>query len=206
MAQADLEYVTEIARVRALLHPLRLQILELAIDSTSATEVARHTGLSRQVIHYHLVALESAGFLVPAGSVRRRNMMERRVTSSARSYLIGPEVLGAVGAHRRRAGDPGTPAALQALAARMQADAARAPAAPPSDPSPPFLTLSTKLRFADAEQHRQFSALLGTAVREALKAVPQSSAQPGSGQAFGLVLSLYPLPSSESSNPESAQP
>ena len=73
MVQADTEYLTDLDRVTVLLHPLRLQIMELAIEETSGTEAARQLGLPRQMVSYHVSALEQAGFLVRIGDVRRRN-------------------------------------------------------------------------------------------------------------------------------------
>lgn len=191
----DLEYVDELARVRVLLHPLRLAIMELAVESTSATEAARRLSLPRQAVNYHVVALERAKFLVFAGEIRRRNMAERRLRASARSYLIAPEVLGALSPGRRRATRPDSPQALLSLTARIQSDVSAILATPAA----PVLSFTSKLRFPDAAGREAFSRALGQAVTQLIRehgllggtlreAVEESA----------LALALYPLPRSRS--------
>lgn len=204
MDQLDIEYLTDLDRVTVLLHPLRLQIMELAIEETSGTDAARRLGLPRQMVNYHVSALEKAGFLVRVSDVRRRNMVERRVRASARAYLISPDILGSLSGARRRPPDPATRTALLSLAARVQRDLGSSSGR--RDPNdPPALSFSSKLHFSSASSRGDFIRALGEAVVAVIRefSAPTVDGR-GDSQPYGLVLGLYPLPypSSSSISPE----
>jgi DNA-binding transcriptional ArsR family regulator len=205
MDQLDIEYLTELDRVTVLLHPLRLQIMELAIEETSGTEAARRLGLPRQMVNYHVTALEKAGFLVPAGLIRRRNMVERRLRTSARSYLISPDILGRLSGARRRGTSPASATALLALAARLQSDLGTSLRNVPGPAAPPTLSFSSKIHFADDAARRDFVRELGESVGAVVReySAPVKSDQPASP--FVLVLGFYPLPQSTSQSSEGDQ-
>ena len=82
----------------ALLNPDRVRILTALATPASATAVAGQVGMTRQRANYHLRELERAGLVELVEERRKGNCTERIVRASARSYLISPEVLGAVGA------------------------------------------------------------------------------------------------------------
>ncbi|MEO8294245.1 MAG: helix-turn-helix domain-containing protein [Gemmatimonadota bacterium] len=196
MGQPDIEYLDKLDRVSVLLHPLRLQIMNLAVDGTSATEAARQLGLPRQMVHYHVIALERAGLLTPQIEVRRRNMVERRLQTSARSYLIAPDILGNLDPGRRRAPEPVTAAALLALTARIQRDVSPTLTASSPGSSPSVLSFSSKLQFFSDEQRSSFVSALSDAVAKTIRAFTGSSSErrPENLTPFSLVLGLYPLP------------
>lgn len=204
MGQVDIEYLTELDRVTVLLHPLRLQIMELAIEETSGTEAARFLGLPRQMVNYHVSALEKAGFLIRISDVRRRNMVERRLQSSARGYLISPDILGNLSGARRRIPDQASSTALLSLTARVQSDLGAAVQAE-SRTAPPALSFSSKLHFAGDDARREFTRALGESVVAVVRefSAPMDSA--GRSPQYGLVLGLYPLPRTSSQSPEGEQ-
>lgn len=205
MEQQDIEYLTELDRVTVLLHPLRLQIMELAIEETSGTDAARRLGLPRQMVSYHVSALVKAGFLVPIGEVRRRNMVERRMRTSARAYLISPEILGPMSGARRRPPDPGSPGALLALTARVQRDLGGFSRTTAST-VPPTLSFSSKLHFSADSFRSAFIKALGESVVRVIREYSTSrSAGDPQAQSYSLVLGLYPLPHPISHAPEGDQ-
>ncbi|MEO8200118.1 MAG: hypothetical protein ABI679_06330 [Gemmatimonadota bacterium] len=170
--------------------------MNLAVRGTSATEAARQLSLPRQMVHYHVLALERAGFLVPHGEVRRRNMVERRLRSSAKTYLIDPDILAALSPGRRRSPDPATPDALLSLTARIQSEIVAAQSMV-SASSLPVLSFSSKIQFSGLEQRQRFSDALGDAVGRVIRSFSQSggsTAVPPDGGPSVLVLALYPLP------------
>ena len=61
-------YVTEPERIRALAHPLRLELLEFLEDvgQATATDCAAQTGESVANCSFHLRTLAKAGFIEPA--------------------------------------------------------------------------------------------------------------------------------------------
>src|SRR5580700_12343225 len=105
MAAPEWDFVTEMPRAAALLHPLRLRILHELREPDSAAGLARRLRLPRQKINYHVRELARARFLERAGQRRRRNMIERRYRTTARGYVLSPELLGRMGLPREHAED-----------------------------------------------------------------------------------------------------
>lgn len=62
------ESITDPERIRALAHPLRLELLDLLgdVDEATATECAEHTGESVASCSFHLRMLAKYGFIEPA--------------------------------------------------------------------------------------------------------------------------------------------
>ena len=60
-------------------HPLRLKLLEQLIEPDSASGLARRLGVPRQVLNYHLKALEGAGLLQFVAERPRGGLKERAV-------------------------------------------------------------------------------------------------------------------------------
>src|SRR5690606_7209543 len=89
-----LECVDVPERARALLSPLRLEVLARAREPRSATEIAGELALPRQKVNYHVKELHRARFLRPAGRRRKRNLTEQRYVATARSYVLAPGLLG----------------------------------------------------------------------------------------------------------------
>ena len=75
-------------------HPLRLKLLEQLFEPDSASGLSRRLGVPRQVLNYHLKALEGAGLLQFVAERPCRGLNERVVRASARSFLISPEIMG----------------------------------------------------------------------------------------------------------------
>jgi len=93
-----LEVVERPEAAAAMLHPMRRRILEELAEPDSAAGLARRLGLPRQRLNHHLRELESAGLLRLVEERRKGNCLERLMRSTARSYVISPEALGALGA------------------------------------------------------------------------------------------------------------
>ena len=91
--------ITDPSRIRALAHPLRLELLEFIGDvgEATATQCAEHTGESVANCSFHLRTLAKAGFIDPAPSRGR----EKPWRAAARS--------------RRLDVDPADPASLTAM-------------------------------------------------------------------------------------------
>ncbi len=181
--------------------------MELAIEETSGTDAARQLGLPRQMVNYHVSALERAGFLIPVSEVRRRNMIERRLMSSARTYLISPDILGPLSASARRTADWSAPEALLSLTGKVQRDLAPAIRGSPDGSLPPSVLSSfSKLHFRTEDSRRGFVRAFGDMASRIVREFVARGAEPGSTiPAYGLVLGFYPLPRS-SVQPREGEP
>ena len=198
--ETDLQTVTSARRAGALLNPLRLQILALARQPASASDLARRLELPRQRINYHVRALERAGFLRAAGRRRKRNMIEQRYVASARGFVLSPTLLGPVGADWRDIGDTASGDYLLALAEQLRRDVERAEREAGGE-RVSTVSLKSQFRFESAAQRAEFTR----ALREAVVAVIARHATPnrtedgrvGRGRAHRLVLACYPVAEGE---------
>jgi DNA-binding transcriptional ArsR family regulator len=194
---AEIHCITDRSRAADILHPLRLEILRLAHEPVSASELSPRLGLSRQRVNYHVRLLARSGFLRRAGRRRRRNMIEQRYVASARAFLLSPELLGGVGADWRRIEDTGSAGYLMALNCQMGSDLVRVwresgkTGKPVSTPS-----LKFQFRFESSEQSERFTRALQEAVVRVVtdhtspNLKPDGS--PAPGKPYRLVLGCYP--------------
>lgn len=99
MATTDRQILMEPERIRALAHPLRLQLLELLHDKgeQTATQCAEATGESVASCSFHLRMLGKYGF-VERGDRRGREKPWRLVATGGFSTDANPEIPGAVAA------------------------------------------------------------------------------------------------------------
>ena len=103
----------------AVLHPVRLSILEHLSAPDSASGVSRRLHLPRQKVNYHLRQLEARGLLRLVGERRIGNCTERLLQAVADGFVLSPRMLGDVAADRTSG--PAAPAQrLLAAAARIE--------------------------------------------------------------------------------------
>ncbi len=193
----EIHCITERSHAAEVLQPLRLEILRLAREPASATEIAQRLSLSRQRVNYHVRVLARSGFLKRSGRRRRRNMIEQRYVSSARAFLLSPELLGEVGADWRRIEDAASPGYLLALNCQMGSDLVRVwhdagrRARPAST-----LSLKSQFRFESSEQRERFTRALEEAVvrivNEQTSPNLKPDGSPAPGTPYRLVLGCYP--------------
>ncbi|HEX6051196.1 MAG TPA: winged helix-turn-helix domain-containing protein [Gemmatimonadaceae bacterium] len=187
-------------------HPVRRSIVALARTPISATEIAGKLGLPRQRVNYHVRKLARARFLEPAERRLRRNMVEQRYVATARSYVIAPELLGALAPHHSAVSDGASAAALFAIASRAQADMTQVMAeAGAESRRVSTMSLTADVRFETAEQRAAFAAALESAVADVIArhsapfTVPDGS--PASGRPYRLFLGCHPIPRAPSEPP-----
>jgi len=136
---AAVQVVQSPSAAAALLKPDRLRILQLLAEPDSAAGVARRLELPRQSVNYHLHELEKEGFVEFVEHRKRGNCEERIVRATARSFVISPAALGALGQTAEGVKDRFSSAYLVAAAARLIRD------------------IETEIRFASAESRRRFT-------------------------------------------------
>jgi DNA-binding transcriptional ArsR family regulator len=198
-SQESWDFVAEMPRATALLHPLRLRILQELREPDSAAGLARRLRLSRQKINYHVRELARARFLERAGQRRRRNMIERRYRTTAQGYILSPELLGRLGMPREQAEDAFSAAQLLGLLSLSQAELGRARReACEQGKRLTSLSMNTELRFESAEQGARFTEELQRAMVEvtARYASPftRDDGSSAPGRPYRLILGCYPIP------------
>ena len=193
------DVVAEIPRAAALLHPLRLRILESLREPDSAAGVARRLRISRQKVNYHMRELARTHFLERAGQRRRRNMIERRYRTTAQGYILSPELLGRLGLSLPQMEDAFSAAYLLGFLALAQSELGRASReAAEQGKRLTTLSVTSELRFESAEQRARFADKLRTAVIETIGRYASpftlDDGSPGNGRPYRLVLGCYSIP------------
>ena len=190
---AAVDVVRDLGRAAILLNPERVRLLQALGEPDSASGLAKRFGIPRQRINYHLRELERAGFLEEVEQRRKGNFLERVVRTTARSFLISPEVLGTLGTDPIVVRDRFSSSYLVALAARTirelaalrdRADAARQRLA--------TLSLDAEIRFATAADRNAFAEELASEVAR-LAAKYHVEDAPG-GRSFRVMVGAYQKP------------
>jgi DNA-binding transcriptional ArsR family regulator len=186
-------------RAAALLHPLRLRILDALREPDSAAGLARRFRLPRQKVNYHVRELARTHFLERAGRRRRRNMIERRFRATAQGYILSPELLGRLGLPQTQAQDALSAAYLLGLLSLGQSELGRASrAAVQQGKRLVTLSVSSELRFESTEQRARFTEEMQRAIMNIIGryASPHTLADgsTGPGRPYRLILGCYPIP------------
>jgi DNA-binding transcriptional ArsR family regulator len=193
----ELECIEDEKRARSLLHPLRRQIIQLAGQPASATELAARLGMPRQRINYHVRQLAGSALLRRAGRRRRGNLLEQRYVATARAYVLSPAVLGPLGADWRTVEDAASASYLLALSEQVRRDLARVwTAAQIGDRRASTLSIKAQFRFESAAQRASFArslraAIVGVIARETSPDLSEDG-RPGTGRPYRLVVGCYP--------------
>lgn len=187
----DIEVIQATRRAATLLHPLRIRILDELREPDSASGLARRLGLPRQKVNYHLRELERQGLLEPVEERRKGNCIERVVRATARSYLISPSALGALGAGPEHVRDRFSSAYLVSLAARAirELTGLRQGAQTAGRRLPSF-ALDTEIRFANPADRKAFTEELAREIGRLVSKFHDEKA-PG-GRWFRFLLGAYP--------------
>jgi DNA-binding transcriptional ArsR family regulator len=151
----------------ALLDPVRREILALLREPASAVAVAGRLGLPRQRVGYHIRALEGAGLLHHVGDRKKGNCTERLLQTTARHYLISPQLLGNLGADPAQVADKASSAYQVAVATEVaHAVATMRAAAETAGKKLPTLTLQVDVRFTSATEQQGFTEELTSAIAD----------------------------------------
>ena len=203
-AQLPLQVIENSEQAAAMLHPLRMQVLEALREPQSASGLARLVGLPRQKINYHLRELEKHDFVQLVEERRRGNCTERLYRSSARAYVISPETAGALAADPEQIQDRFSSAYLTALTSKATRDLGRLRArATEAGKQLATFSLQTEIRFASAARRAAFAKELTREVA-ALVSRYHDEDTPG-GRRFEFIIGGYPRLPDKSSARGSAQ-
>jgi DNA-binding transcriptional ArsR family regulator len=175
------------------LEPTRARVLAELVEPGSATALALRLGLPRQMLNYHVRALEAQG-LVALVEVRfRRGCTERIMQASAAAYVLSPEALGPAAADPARTADRLSAGYLLALGARAIREVGTLlKSADAAGKTLPTLSIDTEIRFRSAAERTAFTRDLAEAVAT-LGARYHDESAPG-GRWSRLVVLAHPRP------------
>lgn len=179
--------VREPAQVRALNHPTRVAILDALRDPAAAATVARALGQPRQLVNYHMKALEEAGLIERVEERRKGNFIEVIYRSVARSFVVAAEASWTP----RRAETIRQQHALGTLidlGGRLQRDAARLlERATFEGVTIPSVAATAELRFLDEAARAAFVEGYVSALRSLVEQHASKEGEP-----YRVVLAVYP--------------
>ena len=179
------------AAAEKLLKPERIRMLGLLAQPDSATGLARRLNMTRQTVNYHLRELEKEGFVELVEEKLKGNCRERFVRATARSYVISPLALGAVGSEPGAVRDKFSAAYLVSAAARAIRDVSILRSrADKAGKKLATLTLETEVRFSNAKARQEFTEeLVNTVARLAMKYHQEDAKD---GRSFRFLVGAYP--------------
>jgi DNA-binding transcriptional ArsR family regulator len=188
---AALQVIQSSASAEKLLKPDRLRMLQLLAEPASATGVAKQLKLPRQTVNYHLREMEKEGFVELVAERPKGNCIERVVRATARSYVISPLALGAMGVDTGEVRDQFSTAHLISAASRAIRDVSiLRQRADKAGKKMATLTVETEIRFADAKARQEFAEeLTNTVARLTMK---YHNEQAEGGRSFRLLVGSYP--------------
>jgi DNA-binding transcriptional ArsR family regulator len=187
----DVAVIDDPAAAEASLDPMRARLLAELAEPASATMLALRVGLPRQVLNYHLKALERHGLIELIEERRKGNCTERVLRATAASYVISPAALGSMQPDPSRAPDRLSARWLLALAAQLLRDVGElVSGATRAGQRVATFALDGEVCFASAGDRAAFTEDLTNAV-SALVARYHDEAAPG-GRYHRLVLAIHP--------------
>lgn len=188
---AAIQVVQSATAAETLLKPERLKILEQLAAPDSATGVAKRLKLPRQTVNYHLRELEKDGFVEFVERRPKGNCLERVVRATARSYVISPVALGALGLEASDLRDRFSASYLISGAARIIRDVTTLrQRADKAGKKIATLTIETEIRFRNAQARHDFAEELATAIANLTLKYHEDKAE--GGRRFRFLVGSYP--------------
>ena len=164
----------------AVLTPLRLRLLKGLKKPASAASLARHVGLPRQKVNYHLKALERAELIDAVEERRKGNCIEVLMQARAESLVVATSVLGDVGVEPGKIQDRFSWGYLVAVCAQTVRDmASLRRGADNENKTLATLTLEADITFRSAEERSAFADELATTFAQLAKKYHAPDAQDG---------------------------
>lgn len=189
----DLDVIDDPVSAAVALDPIKRRLLAELATPGSAASLAARVGLTRQKVNYHLRALEEHKLVEPAEERRWGGLTERLMVATAKSYVVSPAALGAIGADPARNNDRLSASYLIALAARIVQEVGGLwRRARESDKRLATLSIDTVIRFKSPADRAAFTSDLTSAIADL--AARYHDAKAPRGRPHRLVVASYPAP------------
>jgi DNA-binding transcriptional ArsR family regulator len=184
--------VSDAAKARAALTPLRRELLERLRAPNSAASLAGQLEMPRQKLAYHLRVLEEAGLIKLVEERPRRGFIERVLVACADTFVLDPALVQGATERAGEAQDRHASEHLVRIAAGLVRDVARMREAADHEGKRLLtLTVETELTFATPADFDQFSDQLSDAITELAKRYAASPLRKG-GRRYRLVAAAHP--------------
>jgi DNA-binding transcriptional ArsR family regulator len=179
--------VDRLAQARALLHPIRLELVERLAEPRTCRELSESLGVTQQRLNHHLKELVKLGLVAIERTNRRGNLLEAVYRRTAKAYWLAPELVRAP-ASRERA-EQLSLHNLLVMAETLSADAAKLLDRVGAE-EVPSLGFDLELALEGESEREAFT-------RDLLRAIHQVAeryqGRPGDPR-FKVLVSAYPVP------------
>jgi DNA-binding transcriptional ArsR family regulator len=197
---AELQLCTP-GQARALLQPMRVELLRLLAEPRGIRELSQLVQASPQKVHYHLKSLEAAGLIRRVATRKVRALTESIYQAVAESFGPSPELLAMLGGGNR-ARDTLSKGYMLALAEDLVADAAKLALSIEAEGAQhPTLSVAAYVELADLRRRDAFLKELQGALLAIAEKYGVAEATPDAAGTYKLVLACYPQPDSAEIKP-----
>jgi DNA-binding transcriptional ArsR family regulator len=184
--------VSDAAKARAALTPLRRELLDRLREPNSAASLAGQLAISRQKLAYHLRVLEEAGLVKLIEERPRRGFIERVLVACADTFVLDPALVQGAERPASDAQDRHASEHLVRTAAALVRDVARMREAADREGKRLLtLTVEAELTFAAPADFDAFSEQLSDAITALAKRYAASPLRKG-GRRYRLVAAAHP--------------
>lgn len=184
--------VSDAAKARAALTPLRRELLERLREPNSASSLAGQLAIPRQKLGYHLRVLEEAGLVKLVEERPRRGFIERVLVACADTFVLDPALVQGAEQPAGDAQDRHASDHLVRTASALVRDVARMREAADLEGKRLLtLTVETELTFATPGDFDAFSEHLSDAFTALAKRYAASPLRKG-GRRYRLVAAAHP--------------
>lgn len=184
--------VSDAAKARAALTPLRRELLERLREPNSAASLAGQLAVSRQKLGYHLRVLEEAGLVKLVEERPRRGFVERVLVACADTFVLDPALVQGAEQPAGDAQDRYASDHLVRTASALVRDVARMREAADLEGKRLLtLTVEAELTFATPADFDAFSEQLSDAFTALAKRYAASPLRKG-GRRYRLVAAAHP--------------
>jgi len=184
--------VSDAAKARAALTPLRRELLDRLREPNSASTLAGQLAIPRQKLAYHLRVLEEAGLVRLVEERQRRGFIERVMVACADTFVLDPALVQSAAKHAVTAQDRHASEHLVATASALVRDVARMREAADREGKRLLtLTIEAELTFATPADFDAFGEQLSDAITALAKRYAASPLRKG-GRRYRLVATAHP--------------
>lgn len=195
----DVLYIESVEQAAALLHPMRIDLLQHMDTPRSCPELATLFQTTAQKIYYHIKELEKADLVQRVGERKVRGVVEGKYQARAKSYWLAPSLVGQVGGKQMSA-DQSSLRFLLSLAEEVQKDIGRLGQQSEVGETVPSLGLSAHIYLPDGERRADFLEDLQRLFQDLARKYGLPPDEVGAelvGKLFRLILASYPAVSDD---------
>ena len=188
MSVPDVVHVRELEQARALLHPIRVAVLQRLREPHTCADLAKALGMTAQRMNHHVKALVEAGLVRVVREERVRNLMRATYQAVGKVVWLSPSIARDPSIDERAERDRMSLHALLEMAETVQ-DEVAALLSRTSSAEVPSLGLNVEVHLRDEAHRKAFAKDVLDALAPVIRQYQGPAADAGP---FRLTLMCYP--------------